>query len=120
MFLRYESLTIHQKSLTSESAILVFGGPRNPVAVLLPRSHSKLKTFTLALTGPLLVVARCQVPGARRHHCPQPQQSPSTGKPRKAASRKMVKKRVLNPIPVLDEALLSEALRGEGIKEVYL
>lgn len=30
----------------------------------------------------------------------------------------MVKKRVLNPIPVLDEALLSEALRGEGIKEV--
>lgn len=33
-------------------------------------------------------------------------------------SHTMVKKRVLNPIPVLDEALLSEALRGEGIKEV--
>lgn len=32
----------------------------------------------------------------------------------------MVKKRVLNPIPVLDEALLSEALRGEGIKEVCI
>lgn len=30
----------------------------------------------------------------------------------------MVKKRVLSPIPVLDEALLSEALREEGIKEV--
>lgn len=30
----------------------------------------------------------------------------------------MVKKRVLDPIPVLDENLLSEALRGEGIKEV--
>eukprot|EP00903_Cladosiphon_okamuranus_P010766 g10172.t1 len=32
----------------------------------------------------------------------------------------MVKKRVLNPIPVLDEALLSEALRGEGIKELHV
>ncbi|CAM9237946.1 unnamed protein product, partial [Pylaiella littoralis] len=31
----------------------------------------------------------------------------------------MVKKRVLNPIPVFDEALLSEALREEGIKELH-
>lgn len=30
----------------------------------------------------------------------------------------MVKKRVLNPLPVLDEGLLLEALREEGIKEV--
>lgn len=30
----------------------------------------------------------------------------------------MVKKRVLDPIPVFDEALLTEALREEGIKEV--
>lgn len=30
----------------------------------------------------------------------------------------MVKKRVLDPIPALDEALLSQALREEGIKEV--
>lgn len=30
----------------------------------------------------------------------------------------MVKKRVLDPIPVLDEALLSAVLREEGIKEV--
>lgn len=30
----------------------------------------------------------------------------------------MVKKRVLHPQPVLDEALLSHALREEGIKEV--
>lgn len=34
------------------------------------------------------------------------------------AERTMVKKRVLDPIPVLDEALLSAALREEGIKEV--
>lgn len=32
----------------------------------------------------------------------------------------MVKKRVLDPIPVLDEALLLEALREEGIKEVSI
>ncbi|CAM9704261.1 unnamed protein product [Ectocarpus sp. 4 AP-2014] len=31
----------------------------------------------------------------------------------------MVKKRVLDPIPVLDEALLSAALREEGIKELH-
>lgn len=30
----------------------------------------------------------------------------------------MVKRRVLKPIPVLDEALLLKALRDEGIKEV--
>lgn len=32
----------------------------------------------------------------------------------------MVKKRVLDPIPILDEALLLEALREEGIKEVSI
>lgn len=32
----------------------------------------------------------------------------------------MVKKRVLDPLPVLDEALLLQALRDEGIKEVSL
>ncbi|CAM9117469.1 unnamed protein product [Ectocarpus sp. 12 AP-2014] len=31
----------------------------------------------------------------------------------------MVKKRVLDPVPVLDEALLSAALREEGIKELH-
>ena len=30
----------------------------------------------------------------------------------------MVKKRILDPIPILDEALLLKALREEGIKEV--
>ena len=32
----------------------------------------------------------------------------------------MVKKRVLHPIPILDEALLLKALREEGIKEVNI
>lgn len=30
----------------------------------------------------------------------------------------MVKKRILDPVPVLDQALLLQALRDEGIKEV--
>lgn len=32
----------------------------------------------------------------------------------------MVKKRILDPIPILDEALLLKALREEGIKEVSI
>lgn len=57
---------------------------------------------------------RCEcergIPVFRLSPTPNPRQEPAT--------HTMVKKRVLNPIPVLDEALLSEALRGEGIKEV--
>ena len=32
----------------------------------------------------------------------------------------MVRKRVLDPLPLLDESLLLEAFRAEGVKEVHV